>query len=43
MKLSVLFDMDMQRHDSNNHGAELLCVLRNDTGKPKAALVLKFV
>jgi hypothetical protein len=43
VKMSVLFDMDMLRHDSNNHTEDLLCVLRNDTGKPKAVLVLKFV
>jgi len=34
--------MDMLVHDSNNNTEELLCVLRNDTGKRKAVLVLKF-
>ena len=43
VQMSVLFDMDMLRHDSNNHNEQLLSVLRNGRGKPKAVLVLKFV
>jgi len=34
--------MDVLVHDSNNETEELLCVLRNVTGKRKAVLMLNF-
>ena len=37
------FNLHTTRHDSNNHTEELLYVLRNDTRKPKAVLVLNVV